>query len=85
MTTPQRRLEGRSLELIDASDAPRQAHWLVRTADRAACESIRALPGVESLEIETPSLEEIYVGYMRARATGASAAAGGARGIAECG
>jgi ABC-2 type transport system ATP-binding protein len=59
--------EGRSLELIDASDAPRQAHWLVRAADRAACESIRALPGVESLEIETPSLEEIYVGYMRAR------------------
>jgi ABC-2 type transport system ATP-binding protein len=59
--------EGRALELIDASDAPRQAHWLVRAADRSTCESIRALPGVESLEIETPSLEEIYVGYMRAR------------------
>jgi ABC-2 type transport system ATP-binding protein len=53
--------------LIDATDAPRQAHWLVRAADRAACEVVRALPGVESLEIETPSLEEIYVGYMRAR------------------
>jgi ABC-2 type transport system ATP-binding protein len=59
--------EGRTLELIDATDAPRQAHWLVRAADRAACEVVRALPGVESLEIETPSLEEIYVGYMRAR------------------
>ena len=59
--------EGRSLELIDASDAPRQAQWLVRAADRAACEVIRALPGVEALQIETPSLEEIYIGYMRAR------------------
>jgi ABC-2 type transport system ATP-binding protein len=56
-----------ALELIDASDAPRQAHWLVRASDRAACESIKALPGVESLQIESPSLEEIYVGYMRAR------------------
>jgi ABC-2 type transport system ATP-binding protein len=59
--------EGRSLELIDASDAPRQAQWLVRAADRAACEIIRALPGVDALQIETPSLEEIYIGYMRAR------------------
>jgi ABC-2 type transport system ATP-binding protein len=59
--------EGRMLELIDASDAPRQAHWLVRATDRAACEVVRALPGVESLEIETPSLEEIYIGYMRTR------------------
>jgi ABC-2 type transport system ATP-binding protein len=59
--------EGRTLELIDASDAPRQARWLVRAADRAACEALRALPGVEGIEIETPSLEEIYTGYMRAR------------------
>jgi ABC-2 type transport system ATP-binding protein len=59
--------EGRMLELIDASDAPRQAHWLVRAADRLACEVVRALPGVEGLMIETPSLEEIYIGYMRAR------------------
>ena len=55
------------MELIDAFDAPRQAHWLVRAADRAACEVVRALPGVEGLEIETPGLEEIYIGYMRAR------------------
>ena len=59
--------EGRALELIDAEDAARQAHWLVRAADRSACEVVRALPGVEHLEIETPSLEEIYIGYMRAR------------------
>jgi ABC-2 type transport system ATP-binding protein len=59
--------EGRGLELIDAAVAPRQARWLVRAADRAACEAIRSLPGVELLEIETPSLEEIYVGFMRAR------------------
>ena len=25
------------------------------------------MPGVEGLEIETPSLEEIYIGYMRGR------------------
>jgi len=59
--------EGRVMELIDAFDAPRQAHWLVRATDRAACEVVRALPGVERLDIETPSLEEIYIGYMRAR------------------
>ncbi len=55
------------LELIDAADAPRQAHWLVRARDRSACEAVRNLPGVESLRIETPSLEDVYVGYMRGR------------------
>ncbi|MGE3818924.1 MAG: ABC transporter ATP-binding protein [Isosphaeraceae bacterium] len=59
--------DGFGLELIDASDAPRQARWLVRARDRAACESTRGMPGVEGLEIESPSLEEIYVGYMRSR------------------
>jgi len=59
--------EGRGLDLIDASVAPRQARWLVRAPDRAACEAVRALPGVEGLQVETPSLEEIYVGFMRAR------------------
>ncbi len=59
--------EGRGLELIDASDAPRQARWLVRAADRSACEALRAMPGVEDLNVESPSLEEIYIGYMRAR------------------
>jgi ABC-2 type transport system ATP-binding protein len=55
------------MELIDASDAPRQARWLVRARDRAACEAVRSLPGVESLRIETPSLEDVYIGYMRRR------------------
>jgi hypothetical protein len=41
------------VELIDAADAPRQAHWLVR--DRAAAEAVRTLPGVDSLQIETPT------------------------------
>lgn len=59
--------KGRGLELIDVADAPRQARWLVRAADRSACESLRALPGVDGLEVTTPSLEEIYIGYMRAR------------------
>jgi ABC-2 type transport system ATP-binding protein len=55
------------VELIDAADAPRQAHWLVRARDRAACDVVRTIPGVDSLQIETPSLEEIYIGYMRGR------------------
>jgi ABC-2 type transport system ATP-binding protein len=58
---------GSRIELIDASDAPRQARWLVRAPDRSACEALRAVPGIEGLGIETPSLEEIYIGYMRAR------------------
>jgi ABC-2 type transport system ATP-binding protein len=59
--------EGRGLEVIDASDAPRQARWLVRAPDRSACEALRSMPGVEALEVETPGLEEIYLGYMRGR------------------
>ena len=55
------------LDLIDAADAPRQARWLVRAKDRAACEAVRGLAGVEALEVDSPSLEEIYVGYMRSR------------------
>lgn len=56
-----------ALELIDADDAPRQAVWLVHARDRAACEAVRALPGVESARVEAPSLEDIYIGYMRSR------------------
>ncbi|MFO0950043.1 MAG: ABC transporter ATP-binding protein [Isosphaeraceae bacterium] len=59
--------EGLGVEPIDVSDAPRQARWLVRARDRAAAESVRTLSGIDSLTVETPSLEEIYVGYMRAR------------------
>ena len=60
------------VELIDAADAPRQAHWLVRARDRAAADSVRTMPGVESVQIETPSLEDIYIGYMRGRRPAAS-------------
>lgn len=55
------------LELIDADDAPREAVWLVHARDRAACELVRSTPGVDSLRVETPSLEDIYIGYMRGR------------------
>jgi ABC-2 type transport system ATP-binding protein len=55
------------LELIDTADAPRQAHWLVRGRDRAAADAVRTLPGIESLRVETPTLEDIYIGYMRGR------------------
>ncbi|WP_250846693.1 ABC transporter ATP-binding protein [Aquisphaera insulae] len=58
---------GLPVELIDAADAPRQAHWLVRARDHGAAEAVRSLPGVESVQIESPSLEEIYIGYMRGR------------------
>lgn len=69
------------VELIDASDAPRQAHWLVRARDRSACEAVRNLPGVESVRIETPSLEDVYIGYMRGRRP-APAPSGGAANVA---
>ena len=55
------------LELIDADDAAREAVWLVHARDRSACERVRSAPGVDSLRIETPSLEDIYIGYMRRR------------------
>ena len=54
------------IELIDADNAPLQARWLVH-GPAGAIEAIRALPGVGTLEIRTPSLEEIYIGYMRRR------------------
>jgi ABC-2 type transport system ATP-binding protein len=59
--------ESLPVELIDATDAPRQAHWLVRARDRAAVDALRTLPGVESVRIESPSLEDLYIGYMRGR------------------
>ena len=59
--------EGLGLELIDTAEALRQAIWLVHARDRGACEAVRALPGVDSLQVETPSLEDIYIGYMRGR------------------
>src|SRR4051812_35606026 len=52
------------ITLIDADDAALQARWLVH-APAAAIDALRALPGVVALESRTPSLEEIYIGYMR--------------------
>ncbi|QEH32447.1 ABC transporter ATP-binding protein YtrB [Aquisphaera giovannonii] len=72
---PERPPAGLPVELIDAADAPRQAHWLVRARDRAAAEAVRSMPGVESIQVETPSLEDIYIGYMRGRRPQAPAAA----------
>ncbi len=62
------------LDLIDADDAPRQAVWIVHARNRAACEAARSLPGVESLEVLTPNLEELYIAYMRSRKPSAVAA-----------
>jgi ABC-2 type transport system ATP-binding protein len=59
--------ENLPITLIDAANAPRQAHWLIRARDRAAADALRTVPGVESLRLETPSLEDIYIGYMRGR------------------
>lgn len=59
------------LELIDAAEEPRQARWLVHAPDRRALEeAVRALPGIEDIEVETPSLEDVYIGYMRRRPRG---------------
>ncbi len=58
---------GAGLELIDAAEAPRQARWLVHAPDRAAVEAARDLPGVAGMEVETPTLEEIYIAYMKRR------------------
>lgn len=56
------------LELVDAVEAPRQARWLVHSVGRPGLEAARDLPGVVGLEVETPSLEDIYIAYIRRRA-----------------
>ena len=56
-----------ALTLIDAESSGRQARWLVRAADRSAVAAARELPGVIGLEVETPGLEDIYIGTMRNR------------------
>ena len=73
-----------AIELIDVADAPRQAVWVVRARDRGVVETLRGMPGVEGMTIETPSLEEIYMAYMRNRRPGAGGAGrggGGAGGL----
>ncbi|WP_435007315.1 ABC transporter ATP-binding protein [Tundrisphaera lichenicola] len=56
------------VEVVDASESARQSRWLVHASDRSALESMRSAPGVDAIEIETPSLEDIYISYMRKRA-----------------
>ena len=64
---PLARPAGLGMELVDATRAPRQARWLVHSTDRSAIEMAKGWPGVASLEVETPSLEDIYVAYMKRR------------------
>ena len=54
------------IDLIDADNDALQARWLVH-GPASAIEAVGALPDVAALEIKTPSLEEIYMGYMRRR------------------
>jgi ABC-2 type transport system ATP-binding protein len=63
------------VELIDADDTALQARWLVH-GPAAAVEAIRSMPGIGELERRTPSLEEIYIGYMRHRRPDGLAAPG---------
>lgn len=58
---------GAPIELIDVDDSPRQARWLVHADSPLALEPFRAFPGVTDVEISSPSLEDIYIGYMRRR------------------
>lgn len=70
---------GSRLDLIDVADAPRQARWLVHAADRSELEAATSWPGVLGVEVETPSLEEIYIAYMRRRKPEVAAQAAFAR------
>jgi ABC-2 type transport system ATP-binding protein len=58
---------GSGIDLIDADGAPRQARWLVHADARSNVEAARHWSGVSGLEVETPSLEEIYIAYMMRR------------------
>jgi ABC-2 type transport system ATP-binding protein len=57
---------GLPLELIDAESSALQARWLVH-GPAAAIDALGALPGIAAVESRTPSLEDIYIGYMRRR------------------
>jgi len=54
-------------KLIDVVESYRQTRMMVHADSRDAVELLREIPGVSSLEVETPGLEEIYVSYMRGR------------------
>ena len=58
---------GTALTPIDVEETARQTRWLVHAPGAEAIDPVRALPGIAALEVERPSLEDIYIGYMRAR------------------
>jgi ABC-2 type transport system ATP-binding protein len=66
---------GSRIELIDAADSPRQARWLLHAGERSAIEAARGWPGVIGVEVDSPSLEDIYIAYMRRRMPGPAAGA----------
>ncbi|MDR3636069.1 MAG: ABC transporter ATP-binding protein [Isosphaeraceae bacterium] len=58
---------GAPLELIDVDESARQCRWVVHAPERAACEIARDWSGVLDAVVESPSLEEIYIAYMRGK------------------
>ena len=52
-------------EVICGREHERQWRLLVRHLDETRLESFRSLAQVRDLEVRTPNLEEIFVGYMR--------------------
>jgi ABC-2 type transport system ATP-binding protein len=59
--------DGSPLELIDTDDSPRQSRWLVHAPERGACDAARDWRAVAEYTVATPTLEEIYIAYMRGR------------------
>ena len=54
------------VDLIDADDSALQARWLLH-GPAGSIAALASLPGVKEMETRTPTLEEIYIGYMRQR------------------
>ncbi len=68
--------EGRPLpdlisgELLASRQRGRHCQWLVRGLPDEALQHLRQFPGVSNVEVRTPSLEEIFVAYLRRDARG---------------
>ncbi len=58
---------GLPVDAVDVDDTPRQARWLVHASSPSVLEPLRSLPAVTDINITSPSLEEIYIAYMRRR------------------
>ena len=72
---------GPDLELIDAADAPRQAHWLVRAADRSACEASGRCRASRAWRSRRPAWRRSTSATCGLAGPSRRAAAGGARGV----